>query len=99
MVRIQLDGTKDGEPANANLGPNGWGFFLKLEQELTADGRLIGIVRYGRRFNEDATLVVGQFPSLLNPDQGIPADKLQVQESSPTNYTFDPFGYQGVVVG
>jgi hypothetical protein len=48
------DGTKDGEPANANLGPNGWGFFLKLEQELTADGRLIGIVRYGRSFNDSA---------------------------------------------
>jgi hypothetical protein len=48
------DGTKDGEPANANLGPSGWGFFLKLEQELTADGRLIGIARYGRSFNDSA---------------------------------------------
>ena len=48
------DGTEDGESANANLGPNGWGFFLKLEQELTADGRLIGIVRYGRSFNDSA---------------------------------------------
>jgi hypothetical protein len=44
------DGTEDGETRNANLGPNGWGFFLKLEQELTADGRLVGIVRYGRSF-------------------------------------------------
>ena len=48
------DGTKNGEPANANLGPSGWGFFLKLEQELTADGRLIGIARYGRSFNDSA---------------------------------------------
>ncbi len=48
------DGTKNGEPANANLGPSGWGFFLKLEQELTADGRLIGIVRYGRSYDDSA---------------------------------------------
>jgi carbohydrate-selective porin OprB len=48
------DGTKNGEPANASLGPSGWGFFLKLEQELTADGRLIGIVRYGRSYDDSA---------------------------------------------
>ncbi len=48
------DGTDDGQPANGNLGPDGWGFFLKLEQELTADGRAIGIARYGRSFNDSA---------------------------------------------
>jgi len=41
------DGTKDGEAANGNLGPSGWGFFIKHEQELSADGRAIGILRYG----------------------------------------------------
>jgi hypothetical protein len=51
------------------------------------------------QFNEDTTLVVGQFPSTLNREQGIPADRLQVAESSPTNYTFDPFGYKGVMLG
>ncbi len=49
--------------------------------------------------NDDTTLVVGQFPSLLTRDQGIPLDKLMVLESSPTNYTFDPFGFKGVMVG
>ena len=48
------DGTKDGEAANGNLGPDGWGFFLKHEQELTADGRAVGILRYGRSFNDSA---------------------------------------------
>ena len=48
------DGTDDGEAANANTGEAGWGFFVKLEQELTADGRAIGIVRYGRSFNDSA---------------------------------------------
>jgi hypothetical protein len=49
--------------------------------------------------NDDTTLVVGQFPSTLTRDQGIPLDKLMVLESSPTNYTFDPFGFTGVMLG
>jgi hypothetical protein len=48
------DGTEDGQPANGQNGPEGWGFFLKLEQELTADGRAIGIVRYGKSYNDSA---------------------------------------------
>jgi hypothetical protein len=48
------DGTEDGQPSNGQAGPAGWGFFLKLEQELTADGRAIGIVRYGKSFNDSA---------------------------------------------
>jgi hypothetical protein len=48
------DGTRNGQPANGNLGPDGWGVFLKLEQELTADGRAIGIAKYGRSFKDSA---------------------------------------------
>jgi hypothetical protein len=48
------DGTEDGQPANGQNGPSGWGFFLKLEQELTADGRVVGIARYGKSFNGSA---------------------------------------------
>jgi len=48
------DGTDDGEAANANTGEAGWGFFVKHEQELTADGRAVGIFRYGRSFNDSA---------------------------------------------
>jgi hypothetical protein len=48
------DGTRDGSASNGNLGPDGWGFFLKLEQELSADGRFIGIAKYGRSDNDSA---------------------------------------------
>jgi hypothetical protein len=48
------DGTKNGKAINGQNGPDGWGFYLKLEQELTADGRAIGILRYGRSFEKAA---------------------------------------------
>jgi hypothetical protein len=48
------DGTEDGLPTNAEAGPSGWGIFLKHEQELTADGRAIGILRYGKCFDDSA---------------------------------------------
>ncbi len=52
LVFWHNDGTRDGSASNGNLGPEGWGFLLKLEQELTADGRAIGIVRYGTSFQD-----------------------------------------------
>jgi hypothetical protein len=48
------DGTKDGSAINAMAGPSGWGYFLMHQQELTADGRAIGILRYGKSFNNSA---------------------------------------------
>ncbi len=45
------DGTKDGAPANLNLGPSGWGVSLKWEQELSANGNHVGILKYGRTTN------------------------------------------------
>jgi hypothetical protein len=48
------DGTKDGQPINGSTGLPGWGFMVKLENELTADGRAIGILRYGRSFDDSA---------------------------------------------
>jgi porin len=48
------DGTKDGAPINASTGRQGWGYSLKYEQELSADGRFIGIARWGQSFNEAA---------------------------------------------
>jgi porin len=45
------DGTSDGQAINGSLGPAGWGFMLKVENELTADGRAIGILRYGRSYD------------------------------------------------
>jgi hypothetical protein len=75
-----------------------FGYWMRLNADDFGDPIIDAILGL-YRFNEDATIVLGQFPSLLNREQGIPADKLQVQESSPTNYTFDPFGYIGVMVG
>lgn len=48
------DATKNGQAVNGHLGPEGWGFFLKHEQELSSDGRAVGILRYGKSFNESA---------------------------------------------
>lgn len=48
------DGTQDGLPSNGMNGPSGWGIFAKYEQELTADGRVIGILRYGKSFEDSA---------------------------------------------
>jgi hypothetical protein len=50
------------------------------------------------RIKDSTTLVFGQFPNLLTREQGIPLDKLMVQESSPTNFTFDPFAYKGLML-
>ena len=48
------DGTKDGKAVNAQAGPSGWGYFLMHQQELTHDGRWIGILRYGKSFDNSA---------------------------------------------
>ena len=48
------DGTKDGAPSNGMLGPSGWGYFLVHQQELTNDGRAIGVLRYGKSFDDSA---------------------------------------------
>ena len=49
--------------------------------------------------NENTTLVFGQFPSLLTRENGTPVDKITVIEASPTNFTFSPFGFKGVMLG
>ena len=48
------DGTQDGQPLNGQLGPEGWGYYALLAQELTCDGRGIGILKYGQSFNGSA---------------------------------------------
>ena len=48
------DGTRDGSAINGSTGREGWGVFIKYEQELTRDGRVIGIGRWGRSFNQSA---------------------------------------------
>jgi len=45
------DGTFDGEPINANTGSDGWGFSAVIEQELSDDGNIVLVGRYGRSFD------------------------------------------------
>jgi hypothetical protein len=64
------DGTADGKPNNVALGPSGWSIAGKHEQELTADGRMIGILKYGRTYNDSGIfkeLASGHF-LLHDPD-------------------------------
>lgn len=48
------DGTKFGNPINGSTGKEGWGVFIKHEQELTSDGRVIAIGRWGRSYKDSA---------------------------------------------
>ena len=49
------DGTDDPSDAlDSSTGEEGWGYFVKLEQELTANGKNIGMIRYGRSFDGSA---------------------------------------------
>jgi carbohydrate-selective porin OprB len=50
----RTNGTDGGKARNAMAGPSGWGIFFMHQQELTADGRAIGILRYGKSFNDSA---------------------------------------------
>ncbi len=45
------DGTKDGQPINASTGAEGHGVTVKIEQELTDDGRAIGVLRWGKSWD------------------------------------------------
>ncbi len=74
-----------------------YGYWVRFNADNFGDPSIDAILGL-YHFNDHMTLVVGQFPSLLNREQAIPADKLQLQESSPTDYTFDPFGYKGVML-
>jgi len=48
------DGTKDGQPMNGSTGLDGWGLTVKVEQELTKDGQIVGILRWGRSWDNSA---------------------------------------------
>ena len=72
LTIMHSDGTKDGQPINANTGRPGWGVLLKHEQELTDDGRAIMLLRYG--FSTNRSAIYNQQASvqflLYDPIQG-----------------------------
>ncbi|MEZ0122840.1 MAG: hypothetical protein AB9Q23_11700 [Candidatus Reddybacter sp.] len=74
-----------------------YGYWVRVNADEHGDPSIDAAIGY-YNFNEDTILVLGQFPSVLNREQFLPVDKVQTQESSPTNYTFDPFGYKGVML-
>jgi len=72
----QNDGTKNGQPINAMTGQEGWGFAMKLEQELTRDGRAVAIFRYGRSYNDSAIYKQQAGLSIVLND---PADPIRIK--------------------
>jgi porin len=66
------DGTKNGLPINMSTGREGWGFSVLLEQELTSDGRAVGIFRYGKSYNNPAIFKQQAGLSLVLKDPGDP---------------------------
>lgn len=76
-----------------------FGYWMRLSaDEFGTDPVLDAIIGYWRP-TDNLTIVAGQFPSLLTRENGIPLDLLQTIEATPTNFTFDPFGFKGVMVG
>ncbi len=76
-----------------------FGYWARLQADEFANDPIFDALMGWYNFDENTTLVAGQFPSILNRENGIPLDKLLALESTATNYAFDPFGYKGVMLG
>ena len=63
------DGTSDGSAINASSGLSGWGYYLQHDQELTDDGNIVDLARYGKAFDDSATYDQQAGLSLLFYDQ------------------------------
>jgi hypothetical protein len=48
------DGTSDGKPINGSTGVEGWGYYLLHEQELSNDGNVVAIFKWGHAFDDSA---------------------------------------------
>ena len=48
------DGTSDGKAINGSTGKEGWGYYLLHEQEITRDGNMVAIFKYGRSHKDSA---------------------------------------------
>ena len=48
------DGTSDGSPINGSTGEKGWGYYLLHEQELSNDGNVVAIFKWGHAFDDSA---------------------------------------------
>ncbi len=76
-----------------------YGYWVRLQaDEFSSDPFVDALIGY-YKLNESTTIVAGQFPSILNRENGLPLDKLVATESTAANYAFDPLGFKGVMVG
>jgi len=48
------DGTSDGKPINGSTGKKGWGYYLLHEQEITDDGNMVAVFKYGHAYEGSA---------------------------------------------
>ena len=48
------DGTSDGQPINGSNGPEGWGFYVLHEQQLSKDGDPVAVFKYGNSYDVSA---------------------------------------------
>ncbi len=48
------DGTSDGKPINGSTGKKGWGYYLLHEQEVTDDGNMVAVFKYGHAYDGSA---------------------------------------------
>lgn len=76
-----------------------YGYWVRLQADEFGEDPRIDVATGLWFINEDTILAAGQFPSVWTRSQGLPLDRLQTAESSPTNFTFDPFAYKGVILG
>jgi hypothetical protein len=74
-----------------------WGYYWRINGDDFGDPEIDAYVMTWE-VAEGTTLVFGQMPSLLTREQALSAHALQVQESTPTNYYFDPFGFKGLML-
>jgi len=75
-----------------------FGYWARLNADTFGTNPFFDAALITYRVNDNTSLVIGQFPSLLTREQGTPVDKTQTAEASPTNYVFDPFAYKGVML-
>jgi len=96
------DGNEDQTPINAMTGRKGWGWSAKLEHEFIDDGNIVGIVRYGKSYDDAAVykeqagihflLYDPSGPVLKNDVVGIAGNWMKsVVEGARDEYNFEVF--------
>jgi hypothetical protein len=83
------DGTSDGSPINGMTGREGWGVYVIHEQELTCDGRLVAVLRWGKCTNRSALFEQQAGAHLVLDDPCVPLPRLQDLEDDACGLAFN----------